>query len=244
MNKTLFIKVISSSLIFLLILLLFPIKAFAASHDNNSNEKIIYLTFDDGPGGKVTREILDILKKEDVKATFFIISSQVKGQEDIILRMRNEGHSIGLHSHTHDRKNLYSSNEAFLEEMLKCQEILYEVTGEKYYIIRFPFGCNNKSYKLEQSLVDLLHKNNFKIYDWTGDCGDGANCKLPIDKIIKNSTKHANSDGNIVMLMHCSAINQNTVSALPSIIKYYKENGYSFKVIDENTEEIYKFMKK
>ncbi|ASW43165.1 polysaccharide deacetylase family protein [Clostridium isatidis] len=239
MKNNIFTKIISSSLIILLFLLLFPIKTFATS-----NDKVIYLTFDDGPGGKVTEEILDILKKEDVKATFFIISSQVKGQEDIILRIKNEGHSIGLHSHTHDRKNLYSSNEAFLEEMLKCQEILYEVTGEKYYIIRFPFGCNNKSYKLDQSLVDLLHRNNFKIYDWTGDCGDGANCKLPIDIIIRNSTKLANSDGNIVMLMHCSAINKNTVSALPSIIKYYKDNGYSFKVINENTEEIYKFIKK
>ncbi|NLL30008.1 MAG: polysaccharide deacetylase [Clostridiales bacterium] len=238
MKKNLFRKIMSSSILILLIFSFFPIKTFA-----DSNDKVIYLTFDDGPGGKVTQEILDILKKEDVKATFFIISSQVKGQEDIILRMKNEGHSIGLHSHTHNRKNLYSSNEAFLEEMLKCQEILYEVTGEKYYILRFPFGCNNKSYKLEQSLVDLLHENNLRIYDWTGDCGDGANCKLPIEKIVRNSTNHEKCDGNIVMLMHCSAINKNTVSALPQIIKYYKENGYTFKIIDESTEEIYKFIK-
>ena len=126
-------------------------------------EKIIYLTFDDGPGGKVTSEILDILKKEEVPATFFLIGGQIEGQEDLINRMHNEGHSLGLHSMSHDKAKLYSSNELFLKEMLETKEIIKSVTGVDSNILRFPFGSNNSSYKLQEPLVNLLHENNLKI---------------------------------------------------------------------------------
>ena len=81
------------------------------------SKKTVYLTFDDGPGGKVTQEVLDTLQKENVPATFFIIGNQVCGQENIILRMKNEGHSLGLHSFSHDRNILYRSNGDFINEM-------------------------------------------------------------------------------------------------------------------------------
>lgn len=207
----------------------------------NSNKKTVYITFDDGPGGKVTKDILDTLKKENVPATFFVIGSQIKGQEDIILRMKEEGHSIGLHSYSHDRNKLYCSNDNFLNEMIKDQEIIFNVTGEKYNILRFPFGCNNNSYKLTEELVKKLHNNNLKIYDWTVDSGDGANYKSSPETIIKKSCK---SEDNVVLLMHCSFLNKTSAKALPSIIKYYKDKGYEFKAIDETTPEIYKVTKK
>lgn len=215
--------------------------------DNNKtsnetgNEKIVYLTFDDGPGGKITIEILDTLKRENVPATFFVIGGQIEGQENTILRMKNEGHSIGLHSFSHNREKLYCNDENFLKEMLQAQEILYEVTGEKYNVLRFPFGCNNNSYKLDQKLIDLLHKNNLKIYDWNIDSGDGANAKLDPKTISKKAC--ADKD-TVVILMHCSHINKNTSSALPSIIKFYKDEGYVFKAIDQSTSELYKIMRK
>lgn len=208
-----------------------------------STDKVVYLTFDDGPGGEINNLILDTLKNENVPATFFVIGNQIKGQEDIILRMKNEGHSIGLHSFSHERNKLYCSNNAFLEEMLYEQEILHNVTGENYNIIRFPFGCNNKTYKLTQSMIDLLHENNFRVYDWTTDSGDGANHKASPQSIIKKSCNHKNNN-SVVILMHCSRINKNTSLALPEIIKYYKLEGYTFKAIDDTTPEIYKFMKK
>ncbi len=220
-------------------------KAFAidinedtSSKDNK--EKVVYLTFDDGPGGNVTKDILDTLKKEEVLATFFVIGSEIKGQEAILLRIKDEGHSIGLHSFTHDRNKLYCSNDNFLNEMMKAQDAIYNVTGEKYNILRFPFGCNNKSYRLTQNLVDILHKNNFKIYDWNADSGDGANYKSSPETIIRKACK---AEDNVVVLMHCGFINKNSAKALPSIIKYYKNNGYTFKTIDENTPEIYKVTK-
>lgn len=205
-----------------------------------SEKKIIYLTFDDGPAGKVTKDILDILKNESVPATFFIIGNQIKGQEDLIRRINSEGHALGLHSMSHKRNSLYSSNEAFLKEMLQTQEIINSIVGFKPNILRFPFGCNNNCYKMSQSMVNLLHENNFKIYDWNTDSGDGAHPNASPISFIKNSKS---SKDNVILLMHCAYMSKNSVKALPEIIKYYKENGYTFKLIDENTPEEFHFMK-
>lgn len=211
-----------------------PIEAYAA------DSKVVYLTFDDGPAGKVTKDVLDILKNESVHATFFLIGDQVKGQEDLVKRIYDEGHSIGLHSVSHKRNRLYSSNELFLKEMIETQEILSPIVGFKPTILRFPFGCNNNCYKLSESMVDLLHKNNFKIYDWNADSGDGAHPGASPNSFIKNSRSDKD---RVILLMHCAYMSKNTVKALPSIIKYYKDNGYEFKQIDENTPEEYHIMK-
>lgn len=88
--------------------------------DNNSEEnKIIYLTFDDGPSIN-TNKVLDVLNEYNVKATFFLIGNQIKGEENVVKRTQDEGHSIGLHTYTHDFKKIYSNNQAFIDEMLKC----------------------------------------------------------------------------------------------------------------------------
>ncbi|WP_160686495.1 polysaccharide deacetylase family protein [Clostridium sp. C2-6-12] len=206
-----------------------------------AEEKIVYLTFDDGPAGKVTKDILDILKHESVPATFFIIGDQIKGQESLITRMYNEGHALGLHSMSHKRNSLYNSNEAFLNEMLETQELINSIVGFKPNILRFPFGCNNNCYKLSPSMVDLLHKNNFKIYDWNTDSGDGAHPDASPSSFVRNSES---SKDNVILLMHCAYMSKNSVKALPEIIKYYKENGYKFKPIDGNTPEEFHFVKK
>lgn len=238
MNRSTFKKLI----IFILVLInIVNFETFAVTTENNEDKKVIYLTFDDGPAGKVTSNILDILKEQSVHATFFLIGEQIKGQEDLIKRMYNEGHSLGLHSMTHRKGYLYSSNEHFLKEMLETQDIINSVVNIRPNIIRFPFGCNNDGYKISQSMVDLLHKNNLKIYDWNADSTDGAHPKADPSRFIKNSKSHKN---RVVLLMHCAYMSKNSVKALPSIIKYYKDNGYEFKVIDENTPEEFHFMRK
>lgn len=206
-----------------------------------NEKKIIYLTFDDGPARKVTRDMLDILKKESVPATFFIIGNQIKGQENLIKRMYDEGHAIGLHSMSHEKHCIYSSNESFLKEMLDTQEAIYSVVGFKPTILRFPFGCNNNYYRISDSMVNLLHENNLKVYDWNTDSGDGASPDANPGLFIKNSKSNKDS---VLLLMHCAYMSKNSVKALPDIIKYYKDNGYEFKVIDENTPEEYHFMRK
>lgn len=237
-------KKFSAFLVFILFLTFLStpsINSFSEEIDNSSLEKTIYLTFDDGPAGKVTNDILDTLKKNDVKATFFVIGNQIKGQEDILKRMISEGHALGLHSYSHDRGRLYCSNEGFIGEMLKTQEIIFNATNTKCNILRFPFGCNNNSYKLKKSLVDEIHNNNLKIYDWNVDSGDGENHTASPSTFIRKSKS---KEKNVVLLMHCGYINKNSSLALQSIIDYYKENGYEFKAITEDTPEVFHYLNK
>ena len=183
-------KLLSNLIIFtLLALLTYPyLNTYSEDVNKKDNpKKVVYLTFDDAPGGDVTVKTLDILKEENVPATFFIIGEQIKGQEDIILRMKNEGHSIGLHSFTHERSKLYSCTSGFINEMKQVQKALYDVTGENYYILRFPFGTNNSTYRLTKEMVNAVHSNNFKIYDWTQDTLDGANPNSSPDTILNRS---------------------------------------------------------
>lgn len=228
-------------LFILIILSIINSQIFTSINANADEKKVIYLTFDDGPAGKVTKDTLDILKKNSVPATFFLIGDQIKGQEDLIKRIYDEGHALGLHSMSHKRNCLYSSNESFLKEMLDTQETINSIVGIKPTILRFPFGCNNNYYRLSESMVNLLHENNLKIYDWNTDSGDGANPSANPGVFIKNSKSNKDS---VLLLMHCAYMSKNSVIALPDIIKYYKDNGYEFKVIDETTPEEFHFIKK
>lgn len=226
--------------ILILILLVSLIPALKTFGNEPKEEKVIYLTFDDGPSTKVLPNILDTLKKENVKGTFFIIGNEIKGREDVLKRVYNEGHSLGLHSFTHEKRNLYSSNEGFLNEMLKTQALINEIVNIKPTILRFPFGCNNTSYKLKPSLINLLHKNNLKIYNWNVDSGDGANHNASPNSYIKNSKSNKDS---VILLMHCGTMNKNSAKALPKIISYYKSKGYVFKKITPSTPECFNYIK-
>ena len=237
-------KILSNLFIFTLLALLACPQLSAYSEDDDNREsckKVVYLTFDDAPGGEVTKKTLDILKEENVPATFFIIGNQVKGQEDIILRMKNEGHSIGLHSFTHERSKLYGCSSDFISEMKQVQKALYDVTGENYYILRFPFGTNNSTYRLTNEMVNSVHSNNFKIYDWTQDTLDGANPNSSPDTILNRSIS---TQDKVVVLMHNAPANKNTSQAIKGIIKYYKSQGYTFEKITVDTPEIYHVLKK
>ena len=216
-------------------------KYIKAADLEEENTKKIFLTFDDGPGGKVTEEILNTLKKNDVKATFFLIGELVEQHPDLVKRMNDEGHSIGVHTFTHERNKIYRNNASFLEENLKAQKSIENVIGKKVFSLRFPFGSNNSTYTLKKSLVDSLHEQGFRIYDWTVDSTDALNPNLSPSSIIQKSI--SNSD-YIVLLMHCGYSNNNSAKALPSIIKHFKSAGYSFEVIDESTPEIYRLKNK
>ncbi|WP_238882394.1 polysaccharide deacetylase family protein [Clostridium sp. YIM B02551] len=224
---------------FITLFLLFTLN-FIPCYGMESEEKVIYITFDDGPT-KVSNKVLDVLDEYGVKATFFLIGEQIQRNRDVVFRMYENGHSIGLHSYTHSRNKIYSSRSSFLDEMKKTQKELEELTGYKSTILRFPFGCNNNMYKLDNKMVDMLHSEGLKIFDWNVDSKDGAIQGLSSYDILKNSKTDKN---RIILLLHCSSNNKNTVKALPSIIKYYKEKGYTFKTIDANTDEQFRVIKK
>jgi peptidoglycan/xylan/chitin deacetylase (PgdA/CDA1 family) len=200
------------------------------------NSKLAYLTFDDGPTYIVTNALLDMLKKENVKATFFVVGKEIEGKESILKRIYDEGHSIGLHTYSHSFKKIYKSTEAFIDEMARTANKVEEVTGSIPRIIRFPGGSSKH---LTASTLEEIHKSNFKIYDWNVNLCDGINPNLSISELIKNSQTIKGNKNVAIMLMHCNSNNKNTIKALPEIIKYYLDLGYEFKTITEDTPEYY-----
>lgn len=199
-------------------------------------KKIIYLTFDDGPSYKVTNNILNTLKENEVNGTFFLIGNQIKGKEDVVKRIYDEGNAIGLHTYTHNIKKIYSSEDIFIQEMIDCRNEINNVIGMSPNIIRFPCGSHKH---LNRNYLKRLHNQGFKIYDWDLDNTDGLNAKLSPDILYSKAIKGSENRPNIILLLHCTDINKNTCRALPQIIKYYKSKGYEFNVITEDTPELY-----
>lgn len=210
-------------------------RTLAYSSLSKENEKVIYLTFDDGPS-VMTDKVLDILKENHVKATFFLIGNQIKGQEAVVKRIYNEGHSIGLHTYTHIYKEIYPSRKGFISEMLETQNEINALTGIKPTIIRFPFGSRKH---LTNDFLEQLHSYNFKIYDWNAYMSDGINYKTPADKLYREATKATVTEEPIILLMHCDYMHKNTCKVLDRVIKFYANKGYEFKIINDETPEHY-----
>jgi peptidoglycan-N-acetylglucosamine deacetylase len=204
-------------------------------------KKIAYLTFDDGPSYVITNRILDVLQKENVKATFFVVGKEIKDREEILKRIYLDGHSIGLHTFTHKFKSVYRDQESFISEMMKTANLVNEILGITPSAIRFPGGSSGN---LDAELLGKLHENNFKVYDWNVNIGDGMNAKLSPQRLIENSKKLKGNPSRAIILAHFNSNNTNTYKALPGIVRYYREQGYEFRRIDEKTPEYYYKLKK
>jgi peptidoglycan-N-acetylglucosamine deacetylase len=202
---------------------------------STAKTKYVYLTFDDGPSN-TTIKVLDILKKHNVKATFFVVGDKIYNREGIIRRISKEGHSIGLHSYTHDYESIYANANILINEMKKTSDTIYKITGKRPSIIRFPGGTYNQ---VDKNFIKKVNSKGYKIYDWNVDSEDGISPNYPPSKIYSNSIRNSQNKSRVILLMHCNFNNSSTVKALPQIIKYYKMQGYSFKIITENTPEFH-----
>lgn len=202
--------------------------------NSDINKKVVYLTFDDGPSNAITDKILDILKENEVKATFFLIGNQIDGLEQVVKRINDEGHSIGLHTYTHKFKRIYDNQNAFIKEMLQSQEKIKSTIGICPNIIRFPGGSKKH---LTEAYLTKLHSYNFKVYDWNMETVDGIKPKTSPDRLYRQATENSEELSNVLLLLHCDYMHKNTCKALPKIIKYYKDKGYEFKAITNDTPE-------
>ncbi len=196
------------------------------------DQKIVYLTFDDGPSQN-TGKILDILKKYNAKATFFVTGNNQK-YDSMMKRAYDEGHAIGLHTYSHDYKEVYASEKAYFEDLKKISDLVEKVTGEKSHIIRFPGGSSNTvSAQYTKGLMTLLTKKvqekGYQYFDWNCDSTDASGNNVPVDVLVKNATSCSSQHINI--LMHDTDAKGTTVKALPKIIEYYRDKGYTFKAI-------------
>lgn len=226
-------KLIFYMLTITLFLNLFSIQTKAIE---NSQEKVIYLTFDDGLSPKTTDLFIDILNENEVKGTFFVIGNTLEKNQQTLKRIIDCGHGLGLHTYSHEAKIIYKSKESFLDEMLQTQKLIEELTGKKVNIIRFPFGSKNRYFPLTNEWIDAVHNNNLKIYDWNVDTHDGEYPKNSSYNIYRSTISTKN---NIILLMHCTSLNKNSAVALKETIKYYKSKNYRFKIIDDSTPELY-----
>lgn len=232
-------------LIYIVILLLFIFTYDLISKENKAyadeDIKKVYLTFDDGPTYKRTDQILDVLKEYNVKATFFIVGKEIDGKEEILKRIYNEGHGVGVHTYTHNEKIIYKNEDYFIAENILTAEKIQDVTGFYPKILRFPGGS---CFRLSKSFLEKLHENNFKVYDWNASLEDGVNPNLYEYALYKNSLKIKGDKSKVIILMHCNFNNINTIKALPKIIEKYKSDGYIFEPITDLTEEYYYRFKK
>lgn len=225
---------------FIITLLVFDIFIYdknvpAKASEPAATKKVLYLTFDDGPS-VITNQLLDTLKCCNAKATFFVVGKEIVGREDILKRIYDEGHSIGLHTYSHNLHKIYNDDDFFINEMIETNKLIKDLTGASTNIIRFPGGSSKH---LNKEMLTKLHNNNFKIYDWNSSLEDGVAPNLSIDKLVSNSRKYKHGNSRIFLLMHCNSNNCNTIKALPIIIENYRHMGYDIEPITDKTEEYY-----
>lgn len=188
--------------------------------------KVIYLTFDDGPSG-YTAQLLDVLKKYDVKATFFVVNSP---NISIVKRMAEEGHSIGLHSTNHKYSQIYTSEEAFYADMYKLQAIVAEYTGENTYLVRFPGGSSNTVSRrycegIMTQLTQSLPENGFRYFDWNVSSSD-ASSATTAEEVYRNVINGVSGKKVSIVLQHDTK--DFSVAAVERIIIWALANGYTF----------------
>ena len=215
----------------------FDSKSFINSIDNiyNGEEgKRVFLTFDDGPTKEVTPYILDILDKYNIKATFFVLGTNVSNNPDILKRAYESGHYIANHGYSHKYSSIYKSVDTVLEEYNKTEQIIKNALENPNYsshLFRFPGGSHGGEYeKVKKQARKKLKEESIAYMDWSALTYDaiGVDSK---EKILENLENTMNGWNNVVVLMHDSADKQITYESLEDVIKYLQGKGYAFKNI-------------
>lgn len=193
----------------------------------------VYLTFDDGPSQN-TYTILSLLRKYDVKATFFVVPSRTDECYTLLRSIVSEGHSIGVHSASHDYEKIYASAEAYLEDFYEAWDIIYDATGVKTSLFRFPGGSvNDFNGETRDTIIGEMTRRGFRYFDWNVDSNDagGASWSEMYNTIPSDIAQNYRS----VVLMHDSAPRENTVYVLEDILKVLVWEGYKLDKINDNT---------
>ncbi|MGL5640819.1 MAG: polysaccharide deacetylase family protein [Paraclostridium sp.] len=186
-------------------------------------EKVAYITIDDGPS-KYTNDILKVLRKNNVKATFFMVEGNMRKYPEQLKDMANQNHSLGFHSVSHNINVLYKTPQSAVGEFDKCQSTLEEITNKTSNLIRLPYG--SKPYASKESYNALVNAG-YKIWDWNLDTEDW---RATPEEIVENVVKYSDQHKEIVLLMHEK---EQSVKALQGIIDVLKSKGYTILPIEE-----------
>lgn len=214
----------------------------AAPQNPQPTGKICYLTFDDGPTDNTLR-ILEILKASNIKATFFVVDN-AQTKINYVSKIYADGHTVGLHTASHNYANLYSSVDAYYNDLNTISSKVESIIGIKSFVMRFPGGGSNKvSKQYSPGIMSYLTstegvaKQGYTYFDWNVDSGD-ASGKLSASRIANNVLQGAKNKNSICVLMHDAAAKTTTVDALPEIIRGLINQGFSFQPL---TTESYGF---
>lgn len=215
--------------------MLLMLTALLALSAEAEEEKVIYLTFDDGPG-PYTAQLLDILQEQNVKATFFLVNTGYH-METLLGRMVDEGHSVGIHSCCHDFKTIYANDDALWEDIYAMQSLIEEKCGEKTNLLRFPGGSSNtisRRYcpKIMSRAAARAEAEGFRYFDWNVDSGDAYGCQdgeMIYQKVICGIRGRKRA----VVLQH--DVNRCSVQTVERIICWGKNNGYVFRALTEDS---------
>jgi peptidoglycan/xylan/chitin deacetylase (PgdA/CDA1 family) len=197
----------------------------------STSEKTAYLTFDDGPSQTVTPLILDLLKQENIKATFFVLGSRVELNPSLVKREYEEGHFIANHGYSHIYANIYTSTTTVLEEYNKTQQAIQNALGIEYngHLFRFPGGSTGGKYaSLKKEAKALLDENEIGYIDWNALSSDAAGAKTK-EALMENIIQTVGEKSSVVILMHDAGDKILTYEVLPDVIAYLREKGYVFK---------------
>lgn len=194
---------------------------------------VVYLTFDDGPS-KLTPQVLDILAEEKVKATFFVLGEHAEKYPQLLQRIVKEGHAIGNHTYNHVYDELYSSFDMYWKQVQKTEEAIYKATGLTTSLLRAPGGTYGH---FDAFYHYYLDQAGYIVHDWNIDTGDARRRGVPAQEIIANTASGALRQ-EAVVLMHDSTGHEATVEALPEIIQYFRDKGYEFATMTEETKPV------
>ena len=205
-----------------------------AKPTDDTNRKKVYLTFDDGPGSQ-TGKILDVLKKNHVKATFFVTGKEDASSKKMYQRIVKEGHTLAMHSYSHIQDVIYDSKEAFEKDLKQINRCLYEATGVHTKFYRFPGGSSTQNTSLPiQNFIDVLNKNHYLYLDWNVISPDINNANATKEQVVTGVMQGVDAYDTAVVLMYDVADKPMTVKALPSIIKQIKAKNYELLPVDES----------
>ncbi len=211
--------------------------------DGADGKKVVYLTFDDGPSETVTPQILDILKKEDVHATFFLIGKYIdkdQASKDLVKREFDEGNAIGNHTYSHDYNYLYPNGKINLENCMsdfeKTNQSLKNILGQDFSTraVRFPGGqmtWDKKDPSGAEAMDKALHDKDYHQIDWNSLSGDAEGAPKKAEQLKQEVIKTVANREKAIILMHDTYGKEETAKALPEVIEYLKGQGYEFKII-------------
>ncbi|GKU23175.1 polysaccharide deacetylase [Clostridium folliculivorans] len=205
----------------------------------NDGKKIVFLTFDDGPSTTVTPKVLEVLKKNDIRATFFIVGKELEKNsraKQILLDTYKQGNSIGNHTYTHIYNNLYPGGKVdvdkFMAELDKNNDAIRKVLGQdfKSRIVRFPGG--HMSWKGVDEADKRFNDIGYKYIDWNGIVGDAEGKPKSKEQLLNTYRQTFKNQQKLVLLMHDTYGKENTAEVLPDIIADLKNKGYEFKILE------------